>query len=146
MWCGGSVSFCRLTDSNPQNGNVQTMFPEINMAINAVAIYRPLYPFTIVGHGTALRAWELPQDVTMDNPGSKPSKSGWQKIRQFAQDEATYFRVHLLCFTIIPLTASAVFFACNGRFHVSYIDSLFLCYSAMTVTGTYSVHFCVQCC
>ncbi|KAF9007033.1 potassium transporter [Cyathus striatus] len=54
--------------------------------------------------------------------------------------EVTFFRAHLFAFTIIPLIFSGIFFASNGRFPVKYIDSLFLCYSAMTVTGLSTVN------
>ncbi|KAH6904408.1 potassium transporter [Coprinopsis sp. MPI-PUGE-AT-0042] len=47
----------------------------------------------------------------------------------------TFFRLHLAAFTFIPLISSGVFYACNGQYKISYLDSVFLCYSAMTVTG-----------
>jgi hypothetical protein len=34
-----------------------------------------------------------------------------------------------------PLCVSVVFYLCNGRYKISYIDSLFNCVSAMTVSG-----------
>ncbi|KAF8510124.1 potassium transporter [Hysterangium stoloniferum] len=64
----------------------------------------------------------------------------WTRTWKFVRAESTFFRIHLLCFTIIPLICSGIFFACNGRFHVSYLDSAFLCYSAMTVTGLSTVN------
>ncbi|KAF8509485.1 cation transport protein-domain-containing protein [Gautieria morchelliformis] len=54
--------------------------------------------------------------------------------------ECTFYRVHLLSFTCIPLVLSSIFYGSNGEFHVSYLDSLFLCYSAMTVTGLSTVN------
>ncbi len=41
--------------------------------------------------------------------------------------------------TITPFVFSGIFFAANGEFHIAYIDSLFLCFSAMTVTGLATV-------
>lgn len=35
-----------------------------------------------------------------------------------------FFRLHVLAFTILPLIASAVFYASNGQYHVPYIDCL----------------------
>ncbi|KAF8637169.1 hypothetical protein AX17_003073 [Amanita inopinata Kibby_2008] len=58
----------------------------------------------------------------------------------FTIKELTFFRVHLCAFTILPLIASAIFYASNGRFHVKFIDALFLCYSAMTVTGLVTIN------
>lgn len=49
-----------------------------------------------------------------------------------------FYRIHLLCFTFVPLIASGVFYASNGpspQNQIAYIDCLFLCFSAMTVCG-----------
>ncbi|KAK0201093.1 potassium transporter [Desarmillaria ectypa] len=54
--------------------------------------------------------------------------------------ELTFYRIHLAAFIFIPLISSGILYACNGRFHISYLDSLFLCYSAMTVTGLSTVN------
>ncbi|PFH45965.1 hypothetical protein AMATHDRAFT_8427 [Amanita thiersii Skay4041] len=58
----------------------------------------------------------------------------------YAIEEINFFRIHLFAFVIIPLIASIIFYASNGRFHVKYVDALFLCYSAMTVTGLTTVN------
>ncbi|KAK0439454.1 potassium transporter [Desarmillaria tabescens] len=54
--------------------------------------------------------------------------------------ELTFYRIHMVAFVFIPLIFSGIFYACNGRFHISYLDSLFLCYSAMTLTGLSTVN------
>ena len=64
----------------------------------------------------------------------------FSRITNFISEEATFFRIHLAAFTIIPLIFSWIFYASNGRFHVSFLDSMFLCYSAMTVTGLSTVN------
>ncbi|KIK57497.1 hypothetical protein GYMLUDRAFT_98602 [Collybiopsis luxurians FD-317 M1] len=64
----------------------------------------------------------------------------YDRLENFILYESTFFRLHLFAFVFIPLIASAVFWACNGRFTISYLDSLFLCYSAMTVTGLSTVN------
>ncbi|KAF8511515.1 cation transport protein-domain-containing protein [Gautieria morchelliformis] len=51
------------------------------------------------------------------------------------RNNLNFFRIHVLFFTLVPLIAAAVFFASNGQTHVSFVDSLFVCVSAMTVTG-----------
>ncbi|KAF8169153.1 cation transport protein-domain-containing protein [Mycena galopus ATCC 62051] len=56
-------------------------------------------------------------------------------LSNFVWTHGTFYRFHMLAFTIIPLIASAIYYGCNGRFHISFLDSLFICYSAMTVTG-----------
>lgn len=55
-----------------------------------------------------------------------------------------FFRVHLIFFTLTPLILSGIFYAGNGHAtgnanetgvglkKVTYVDGLFLCYSAMT--------------
>ncbi|KAG7447155.1 TrkH-domain-containing protein [Guyanagaster necrorhizus] len=53
--------------------------------------------------------------------------------------ELTFYRVHLVAFVFIPLISSGIFYGCNGRFRISFLDSLFLCYSSMTVTGLSTV-------
>lgn len=46
----------------------------------------------------------------------------------------------LACTSIVtPVLFSIVFYLSNGRFKISYIDSLFVCVSAMTVTGLATV-------
>lgn len=73
----------------------------------------------------------------------------WNRLLKFVEEEATFYRLHLLSFTTIPLLASAIFYASNGEYHVSYLDSLFLCYSAMTVTGIMTscvMHTNLTCC
>ncbi|KAI6007608.1 cation transport protein-domain-containing protein [Pisolithus orientalis] len=51
-----------------------------------------------------------------------------------------FFRVHLLFFTFIPLLASAVLYASNGKYPISYVDALFNSVSAMTVCGLSTVN------
>lgn len=41
---------------------------------------------------------------------------------------------------MVPLALSGIFYGSNGQFHIRYIDSLFLCYSAMTDTGLATVN------
>jgi len=55
-----------------------------------------------------------------------------------------FFRIHLTVFTLLPIIFSAIFYAANehstgnardnaiGIQKVEYIDSIFLCFSAMT--------------
>ncbi|BGP04534.1 hypothetical protein JCM10049v2_000336 [Rhodotorula toruloides] len=53
-----------------------------------------------------------------------------------------FYRLHLLVFTFVPLIASGIFFASNGPSNenqISYVDALFMCTSAMTVTGLNTV-------
>ncbi|BGP28598.1 hypothetical protein JCM10296v2_000334 [Rhodotorula toruloides] len=53
-----------------------------------------------------------------------------------------FYRLHLLVFTFLPLIASGIFFASNGpsdENQIPYIDALFMCTSAMTVTGLNTV-------
>lgn len=58
----------------------------------------------------------------------------------FVKQHSTFFRVHATAFTVIPLIFAGIFYASNGRFHISFLDSLFLCYSAMTVTGLSTIN------
>ncbi|KAI6163432.1 cation transport protein-domain-containing protein [Pisolithus thermaeus] len=63
----------------------------------------------------------------------------WQGIRQ----NLNFFRVHLLFFTFTPLLASAVLYACNGKYQsqtATYVDALFNSVSAITVCGLSTVN------
>jgi hypothetical protein len=51
-----------------------------------------------------------------------------------------FYRLHAVAFTFVPLIASGIFYGSNGRYHISYIDSLFLCTSAMSVTGLATIN------
>jgi hypothetical protein len=62
------------------------------------------------------------------------------RIYRFVVDESTFYRVHLTAFTFIPLIFSAIFYGLNGPSAVGFVDSMFLCYSAMTVTGLTTVN------
>ncbi|KAJ3727873.1 cation transport protein-domain-containing protein [Lentinula raphanica] len=64
----------------------------------------------------------------------------YDRIENFILYQSSFFRLHLFAFVFIPLISSAIFWGCNGRFSISYLDSLFLCYSAMTVTGLSTVN------
>ncbi|KAL0955885.1 hypothetical protein HGRIS_002083 [Hohenbuehelia grisea] len=59
----------------------------------------------------------------------------WKSLRK----HLNFYRVHILVFVFTPLLASGIFYASNGNNHISYIDSLFLCVSAMTVCGLATV-------
>jgi hypothetical protein len=61
-------------------------------------------------------------------------------IFDFLWRETNFFRLHVSAFVFVPLIFSGIFYASNGRFHIPYIDSLFLCYSAMTDTGLATVN------
>ncbi|KAJ3570181.1 hypothetical protein NP233_g4576 [Leucocoprinus birnbaumii] len=92
------------------------------------------------------RTPQEPHDTTNpnldnDNPVVSPSsKTIPQRIHDLIDKECTFYRVHLTAFLFIPLIASGIFYACNGRYHIKFIDALFLCYSAMTVTGLATVN------
>ena len=68
----------------------------------------------------------------------------WSRKRQFIfgelRKELSFFRIHVAVFVITPLVFSGIFYACNGEFKIAFIDALFLCYSAMTVTGLTTVN------
>ncbi|KAI0666217.1 cation transport protein-domain-containing protein [Trametes maxima] len=64
----------------------------------------------------------------------------YSRVRQWIQEEANFFRLHLLFFTFTPLVAAGIFYGVNGEFHIPFIDALFLCYSALTVTGLSTVN------
>ncbi|BGP21433.1 hypothetical protein JCM10295v2_000308 [Rhodotorula toruloides] len=70
--------------------------------------------------------------------------SVWNRISAFSANHLNFYRLHLLAFTFLPLIASGIFFASNGPSQanqIPYIDALFMCTSAMTLTGLNTVLF-----
>ncbi|KAK7057587.1 potassium transport protein [Favolaschia claudopus] len=61
--------------------------------------------------------------------------SVWKSARK----QLNFYRVHIIFFTFTPLIFSAIFYASNGQYHISFVDSLFNCISAMTVCGLATV-------
>ncbi|KAK7036416.1 hypothetical protein VNI00_011613 [Paramarasmius palmivorus] len=58
---------------------------------------------------------------------------------RFIKKHLNFYRVHILFFTFTPLFFSAIFYASNGQTHISYIDALFNCVSAIAVCGLATV-------
>ena len=54
-----------------------------------------------------------------------------------------FYRLHLAYFVVTSIFASAIFYASNGERRVSYTDSLFLCVSAMTISGLNTVNLSI---
>ncbi|KAK0227557.1 potassium transporter [Armillaria fumosa] len=77
----------------------------------------------------------------MDETWTKIKKSFKLKniIASIRSIELTFYRLHFTAFLFIPLLFSGIFYAFNGEFHINYLDSLFLCYSAMSLTGLSTV-------
>ena len=99
-------------------------------------------------------------DVDDDDEGPSSKKGLWKKIAH----HLNFYRVHLLFLwvqilksystvgwdqnlitntccssTFTPIFFSIIFYASNGRYKISYIDSLFNCVSAMMVCGLATV-------
>ena len=62
------------------------------------------------------------------------------RCNHILQKEANFIRIHIFVFAVAPLIASAIFWRSNGKYYVPYIDCLFVCFSAMTVTGLSTVN------
>lgn len=73
-----------------------------------------------------------------DIPARRPS--ALIRFANYIVKQATFLRLHVLAFTFIPLIFAAIFYASNGQTHVGFLDSMFVCYSAMTVTGLSTVN------
>ncbi|KAJ3727343.1 potassium transporter [Lentinula guzmanii] len=81
-----------------------------------------------------------PKEAEAKPPSGNFLSRLYDRIENFILYQSTFFRLHLFAFVFIPLISSIIFWGCNGRFTISYLDSLFLCYSAMTVTGLSTVN------
>ncbi|ORX40999.1 cation transport protein-domain-containing protein [Kockovaella imperatae] len=63
------------------------------------------------------------------------------KALQICSEQLNFYRVHVIYFTITPLVFSAILWAsATDGFTIEYIDSLFICMSAMTVTGLATIN------
>ncbi|KEI37607.1 uncharacterized protein L969DRAFT_96134 [Mixia osmundae IAM 14324] len=56
-------------------------------------------------------------------------------------DHFNFFRIHLVVFITLPLILSGIFYAINVEPNIAFIDCLYMCYAAMTMTGLQSVLF-----
>ena len=65
------------------------------------------------------------------------ASKAWDVIATWSNQHLNFYRVHMLVFILVPFTASGIFYASNGDTQVAYIDCLFMCVSAMTVTVRY---------
>lgn len=75
--------------------------------------------------------------------------------------ELNFFRIHVICLcavsslaytgptlkpasvsfsTITPIILAAIFYAANGRYHISYVDALYNCISSITCCGLATVN------
>ncbi|KZV64154.1 TrkH-domain-containing protein [Peniophora sp. CONT] len=59
----------------------------------------------------------------------------WRRIWDWGDKNLNFFKLHVLAFTLIPLISAAILYACNGRYPIRFVDSLFICISAATGTG-----------
>ncbi|KXN90409.1 Low-affinity potassium transport protein [Leucoagaricus sp. SymC.cos] len=93
-----------------------------------------------------MQAPDEPDDIsnreyaTITSTPNPEARTIRQKIHKFIENGVNFYRIHLTAFVVFPFIASGIFYASNGRFHVKYLDALFLCYSAMTVTGLTTVN------
>ncbi|KAJ3542209.1 hypothetical protein NMY22_g3597 [Coprinellus aureogranulatus] len=74
--------------------------------------------------------------MASERPGASGRSDG---LKKFLYKELNFYRVHLTIFTLTPLLFSVIFYACNGRYKISFIDSYFNCVSAMMVCGLATV-------
>ena len=40
------------------------------------------------------------------------------QVRQWIEDKANFFRLHLVYFTFVPLVAAGIFYGVNGEFRI----------------------------
>lgn len=66
----------------------------------------------------------------------------WDSFKAFVARESNFYRIHVTVFTLTPLIFSGIFYASNSNY-VAYIDCLFLCVSAMTVTGLTTINISI---
>ncbi|TEB33688.1 TrkH-domain-containing protein [Coprinellus micaceus] len=108
-----------------------------NLGINGVGRRFPSMP-SLPKLNTNMAAFSegVPSATTDAKDQPVPPKS----LLDWFLEHVTFYRLHLAAFTFVPLIASGVFYASNGRFKIPYIDCLFICYSCMTVTGLSTIN------
>lgn len=108
-----------------------------NLGINGVGRRFPSMP-SLPKLNTNMGAFSegAPSAATDAKDQPVPPKS----LLDWFLEHVTFYRLHLAAFTFVPLIASGVFYASNGRFKIPYIDCLFICYSCMTVTGLSTIN------
>ncbi|CDU22329.1 related to potassium transporter TRK-1 [Sporisorium scitamineum] len=74
------------------------------------------------------------------NSQASAARSRLRSFGHWCGKNLNFYRVHVLVFTFTPLIAAAIFYACNGETHIKFIDALFCCVSAMTVTGLVTIN------
>ncbi|GAA5981465.1 hypothetical protein JCM5350_004077 [Sporobolomyces pararoseus] len=65
-------------------------------------------------------------------------------LRSFAKKHLNFYRIHFLCFSVIPIVAAGIVYASNGpspEQQIPFIDCLFMSFSAMTACGLTTVMF-----
>lgn len=70
----------------------------------------------------------------------QPAGRRYRKLLSWISRELNFYRIHVLVFVFTPLIMAAIFYASNGQNHIPFIDCLFVCVSAMTVTGLVTIN------
>ncbi|GJP80345.1 hypothetical protein CLOP_g10558 [Closterium sp. NIES-67] len=65
----------------------------------------------------------------------------WRSFPAWLRNQVTFYRIHFLCFVLVDLVAALIMLAspAGSLGKISFIDALFNCTSALTVTGLASV-------
>ncbi|KAI9633595.1 cation transport protein-domain-containing protein [Dioszegia hungarica] len=67
-------------------------------------------------------------------------RSKLSTVYNYILDSLNFYRIHLLCFTFIPLILSGIVYGISTAYPIAFIDCLFVCVSAMTVTGLVTIN------
>ena len=60
----------------------------------------------------------------------------WARVRQWFEEEANFFRIHLTFFTFTPLIAAGIFYGVNGEYHIRECFLLLLGHARGHMAGT----------
>ncbi|KAH8930445.1 TrkH-domain-containing protein [Atractiella rhizophila] len=64
----------------------------------------------------------------------------WNKVEAWSREHLNFFRIHLIVIVSVSFIASGIFYASRKEEdNIRYIDALFLCVSATTVTGLQTI-------
>ncbi|KAG8901878.1 hypothetical protein FRB99_005018, partial [Tulasnella sp. 403] len=76
------------------------------------------------------------------SPAMRHLRDKWDRLSGWLSRHLNFYRIHIIVFAVTPVIFAAILWGSeNALFKITYIDSLFICMSSMTVTGLAFVVF-----
>ncbi|CAH7672704.1 cation transport protein-domain-containing protein [Phakopsora pachyrhizi] len=114
---------------NPQTPNSSSILNPFSTPPGRVSLDRP----SDSHHFPILQSEPLDQTFPTINPQTSWNRR-LRRLKNLTRFDLNFYRLHLLTFTIVPFLFAFPFYIGHPG-DINFVDSLFMCYSAMTVTG-----------